>query len=118
MSLTDQIYTQARVLAGELEPRQEALLRMLCRGAESSLTVRLRPGLTAEDCKADFVAAASLYALAAVSGMDEMDRLEQITAGDITLKRNNSDAASNCLRYQAELLIAPYMADRFTFKGV
>lgn len=118
MTLTDQIYAQALLLAGELEGKQEAMLKILCRGAESSLAARLRQGLTAEDCKADFVAAASLYALAAMSGMDEMDRLEQITAGDITLKRGGSDAAANCLRYQAELMIAPYLADRFSFRGV
>jgi hypothetical protein len=50
--------------------------------------------------------------------MDEMDRLEQITAGDITLKRAGGDVASNCLRYQAELMIAPYLANGFTFRGV
>ena len=118
MILTDQIYAQALLLAGGLEAKQEAMLKILCRGAESSLSNRLRPGLTAQDCKADFIAAASLYALAALSGMDEMDRLEQVTAGDITLKRSGSDAAANCLRYQAELMIAPYLADRFTFRGV
>lgn len=118
MTLTEQIFTHALVLAGELEPRQEALLKVLCRSAENALSARLRQGLTAEDCKADFISAASLYALAAMSGMDEMDRLEQITAGDITLKRGGSDAAANCLRYQAELMIAPYLGGNFTFRGV
>ena len=53
-----------------------------------------------------------------MSGSTDMDRLEQITAGDITLKRSGSDAAANCLRYQAELMISPYLKDRFAFKGV
>ena len=118
MSLTDQIFAQAILLSGGLLPEREALLKILCRGAEASLANRLREGLTPDDCKADFIAAASLYALAALSGMDEMDRLEQITAGDITLKRSGSDAAANCLRYQAELMIAPYLADKFSFRGV
>lgn len=118
MTLTDQVYAQAMLLAGGLEPKQEALLKLLCRGASNSLAVRLREGLTPEDCKADFIAAASLYALAAISGTDEMDKLEQITAGDITLRRSGSDAAANCLRYQAELMIAPYLKDRFSFRGV
>ena len=94
------------------------LLKLLCRGAASSLEARLREGLTAEDCKADFVAAASLYALAALSGTSDLDRMEEITAGDVTLKRSGSDAAANCLRYQAELMIGPYLKDRFTFRGV
>lgn len=118
MTLTEQIFAHALVLAGELEPRQEALLKVLCRSAENALSMRLRQGLTPEDCKADFISAAGLYALSAVSGMDGMDRLEQITAGDITLKRAGGDVASNCLRYQAELMIAPYLASGFTFRGV
>ena len=118
MTLTEQIFAHALVLAGELEPRQEALLKVLCRSAENALSMRLRQGLTPEDCKADFISAAGLYALSAMSGMDEMDRLEQITAGDITLKRAGGDVASNCLRYQAELMIAPYLKDRFSFRGV
>ena len=118
MTLTEQIFAHALVLAGELEPRQEALLKVLCRSAENALSMRLRQGLTPEDCKADFISAAGLYALSAMSGMDEMDRLEQITAGDITLKHAGGDVASNCLRYQAELMIAPYLANGFTFRGV
>lgn len=118
MTLTEQIFAHALVLAGELEPRQEALLKVLCRSAENALSMRLRQGLSPEDCKADFISAAGLYALSAMSGTDEMDRLEQITAGDITLKRAGGDVASNCLRYQAELMIAPYLASGFTFRGV
>lgn len=118
MTLTEQIFAHALVLAGELEPRQEALLKLLCRSAENALSMRLRQGLSPEDCKADFISAAGLYALSAMSGTDEMDRLEQITAGDITLKRAGGDVASNCLRYQAELMIAPYLASGFTFRGV
>ena len=118
MTLTEQIYAQALLLAGELEQRQTELLKVLCQGANNALAGRLRDGLTPEDCKADFISAAGLYALSAMSGTDEMDRLEQITAGDITLKRAGGDVASNCLRYQAELMMAPYLASGFTFRGV
>ncbi len=118
MTLTDQVFAQALLLSGGLEAKQEALLKLLCRGAVNSLAQRLRQGLTPEDCKADFVAAASLYALAALSGSDDLDRVEQITVGDMTMRRNDSDAAANCLRYQAELMIGPYLKDRFAFRGV
>ena len=118
MNLTNQIYAQALLLSGGLEPKQEALLKLLCRGACNSLAERLRAGLTPEDCKADFIAAASLYALAALSGTDEMDKLEQITVGDLTLRRSDANAASNCLRYQADLIIGPYLKDCFSFRGV
>ena len=45
---------------------------------------------------------------------------EQITAGDLTVRRATGydDAASKCLRNQAELMIAPYLKDRFSFLGV
>ncbi len=118
MTLTDQIYAQALLLSGGLSAKQEAVLKLLCRGAANSLAQRLREGLTPEDCKADFVAAASLYALAALSGTDDMDRLEQVSVGDLTMKRSDASAAANCLRYQAELMIGPYLKDRFAFRGV
>ena len=115
MTLTEQVYAQSLLLSGDLEQRQEEMLKLLCGGAVSSLTARLREGLNPEDCLADFVAAASLYALAALSGQTDMER---IVAGDVTLQRSSSDAAANCLRYQAEVIIAPYLKDRFCFKGV
>ena len=93
------------------------MLGALCTAATASLTARLREGLTPNDCKADFVAAASLYALAALNAVDEKG-VEQFTAGDITVKKSGADAASNCLRNQAELMIAPYLKDRFAFRGV
>ena len=118
MSLTQQIFAQAVMLAGAIEPKQEALLRLLCGSAAAYMGSRLREGIRPEDCKADFVAAASLYALAAMSEMDEISQMEQITAGDLTLRRGGKDAAACCLRYQAELLISPYVKDRFVFMGV
>lgn len=118
MTLTEQVYAQALLMAGDLELREEELLRLLCGGAVSSLTARLREGLRPEDCLADFVASASLYALAAVSSQTELGRMEKIIAGDVTLQRSGSDAAANCLRYQAEVIIAPYLKDSFSFRGV
>ena len=118
MTLTEQIYAQALLLAGELEQKQMELLKILCRGANNSLASRLRDGLTPEDCKADFIAAASLFALAALSQADEESAVEMFQAGDLSIKRRSGDAASNCLRNQAELMIAPYLKDRFAFMGV
>ena len=74
MTLTEQIYAQALLLAGELEQRQTELLKVLCQGANNALAGRLRDGLTPEDCKADFIAAASLFALSALSAADEIPR--------------------------------------------
>jgi hypothetical protein len=119
MSLSEQVYAHAVLLAGELEENQGEILRVLCLSSAASLAARLREGLSPEDCKADFIAAASLFALAAMNTVKDAGSLEQVTAGDLTIRKTGkSDAASNCLRAQAELMIAPYLKDRFSFRGV
>ena len=117
MTLTEQVYTQTLLLAGELNARQQRLLQALCTGTTRILTARLREGLTPEDCKADFIAAASLMALADLGSIDG-ENVEQITAGDFTVRKGSRDAASHCLRALAELMIAPYLKDRFVFGGI
>ena len=118
MTLVEQVYAQAVLMSGVDAAEQEVLLEVLCQSAVTGLTQQLREGFTPEDCKADFVAAASLYALAALSEADELMRVEQIQIGDMTIRRGGSTAASACLRYQAELMMAPYLKDRFCFRSV
>ena len=120
MRLKNQVLAQALLLAGELTQRQQLVLEALCTATTASLSARLREGLTPEDCKADFVAAASLLALAALASVAEDMPVEQITVGDFSVRKGGSshDAASNCLRSQAELMIAPYLKDNFSFLGV
>ena len=119
MTLTEQVYAQALLLAGQLEKEQAEMLSVLCTVSTTSLAARLKDGLRPEDCKADFIAAASLFALAALNGVKDVNALAQISAGDLTIRRSgNTDAASNVLRNQAELMIAPYLKDNFAFVGV
>lgn len=118
MMLTEQIYAQALLLAGDVGDDKKEMLRTFCNAAEVSLKARIREPLTPEDCKADFIAAASLYAVAALSQTDDAAQMEQISMGDLTLRRGGCDAASSCLRYQAELMMLPYLKDRFAFLGV
>lgn len=118
MTLTEQIYAQALVLIQDSQNEDLAMLEILCRCSESALRQKLRDGVTPDDCKADFVAAASLYALAALSEMDEVAHMEQFQAGDLTLRRGSPDSAACCLRYQAEVMMLPYLKDKFTFMGV
>ena len=94
MTLTEQVFAQAALLAGELDGRQTNLLRLLCGASASSLTARLREGLTPEDCKADFIAAASLLALAQLNLCPFLCKREQAqesgertTAAATTVKR-------------------------------
>ena len=116
MSLEEQIYAQALLMAGQLSQEQDALLRMLCRVAKTNLEGRLREGLQAEDLRADFIAAGSLLALAALSESDGSP--ERFTAGELTVQRGSTSAAAKCLRGQAELLMMPYVRDCFAFLGV
>ena len=116
MSLTDQIYAQALVMVGRLSEEQENLLRVLCQVAKNTLTGRLRPGLTPEDFQADFIAAGSLFALAALSESDSGP--ERFTAGELTIQKQSGSAAARCLRSQAELILLPYVRDGFAFLGV
>ncbi len=117
MTLTEQVFAQARLLTGKDGSVNEALLEVFCQSATTSLTAQLREGLTPENCKADFIAAASLYALAALSETDEMSQLSHIQVGDVTMKRGG-DAAAACLRNQARLMMLPYLQDGFAFLGV
>lgn len=119
MTLVDEVYTHARILAPRMNGESQALLEAVCRSTTVSLKARLRENLTVEDCKTDFVTAASMLALAAMSQISDLDQLDQITAGDLTLRRRGSgNMASECLRAQAELLIMPYVKDPFVFVGV
>lgn len=118
MNLTEQIFAQALMMAGALDENRETLLMMLCRGANNSLASRLREELQMEECRADLVAAGSLYALAALAEIDAAGDIESFTAGDVTVKKGSGSAAANCLRDQADLMIRPYIRDGFAFRGV
>ena len=118
MTLTEQVYSQAVLVSGIDATEQEMLLTVLCQSSVSGLTAQLRDGLTPDDCKADFVAAASLYALAALAEIDPLQRVDRIQIGDVTLKRGGSTAASACLRHQADMMMAPFRKDQFCFRSV
>lgn len=115
-----QVFAQAALLAGELDSRQTAMLEVLCGGVASALASRLREGLSPEDCAGDFVAAAALYALAALGNVAEDVSVEEFKAGDLTVKRGAGarDGASKCLERQAEKIMGPYLKDRVVFFGV
>ena len=120
MILGEQVYAQALLLAGDLDERQARLLEVLCSAATASLTSRLRDGITPEDCKADFIAAASLYALASLGDVADTVQVEEFKAGDLSVRQSSErrDAASNCLQRQADMMILPYLKDRFSFMGM
>ena len=116
--MTEQIFAQAVLLAGPLTAQQKELLKVFCQTAGCSLVNRLRDGITAADCRTDFVAAASLYGLAALREAGQDESVEEFRAGDLTVKRNGKDGSARCLRQQADEIIRPFLKDRFSFAGV
>lgn len=119
MTLKDQVFAQAVLLAGDLDARQTELLNALCTASTASLTARLKEGLSPEDCRAEFVAAASLFALSALNEADSTAQVEEFKAGDLTVKQGSrKDAASRCLQDQAEQMMRPFLKDTFSFLGV
>ena len=118
MTVQEQVFAQALALAGRLDDRQTGLLEVLSRSAAAALRGQLREGLKPEDCLADFTAAASLMALAAVSEAGESAAVERFTAGEVSVHRERNSEAANCLRYQARVMMMPYIRDPFAFLGV
>lgn len=118
MMLVEQVFSQAMVLAGEVEQNRANLLRLFCQSAAAGLQQRLREGFTPEDCKADFVAAGALYALAALAETDLAAGMQRVQFGDVTLVSGGISEASRCLRYQANLIIGPYCKDNLVFRGI
>ena len=116
--MTEVVFTQAMLLAPDVPEEEQEMLRILCQAAVVTLERKLRKNLTTRDCHNEFAAAASMYALAALSELSDLNQMEQITAGDLTLRRADSPLAANCLRAQADLLMAPYVKLNVAFMGV
>ena len=116
--LSEQVYEQAALLASPLDEKQETLLMLLCQSVVCALRTRLREGLTEEDCQQELVNAASLLALAALQEAEQSGTMAEFRAGDLTVKNRETDAASRCLRNQAELIMAPFLKDTFAFQVV
>ena len=116
--LSEQVYEQAALLASPLEEKQEKLLMLLCQSVVCALRTRLREGMTEEDCRAEFVASASLLALADLQEAEQLGTMAEFRAGDLTVKNREAGSATRCLRNQAELIMAPFLKDTFAFQVV
>lgn len=119
MRLTDQVLTQAELLAGDMEDAGRELLRILCGAAVNTLRCQLREEITPEDCREEFIAAASLYALAEWYRGRAGAEVQEFRAGDLTVKQGDGAAhAPESLKAQALALLRPYRKDSFRFMGV
>lgn len=107
MTVTDQVLNQAELLAGEMDER----LRLLCSVTVGSLSRQLRDGVTPEDIREDFVAAASLCAF---SRWRQGQDVQEFRAGDLTVKKGQAGNPEG----EALALLAPYLKPGFAFLGV
>ena len=114
--MQDRIFARAVELAGNPDRVKQDQLRGLCDACSASLEARLREGMTGEDIPEPFVTAVSLYALAALLGLE--GDAEEIRAGDLTVKQGGAAQRQKELRWQAEQLMGPYLRDNFLFAGV
>ena len=119
MRILDQVIMQAELLAGTLDGPGRELLRLLCGAAVNTLGCQLKEEITPEQCRENFVAAASLYALAEWYRGKPGEAVEEFRAGDLTVKQGTGTARSpESLKAQALELLRPNLKDSFRFLGV
>ena len=116
------ILTLAGMVSGAGEAEQE-LLKALCSAARQRWGLRLRQGMTEEDCGTAFACAVAFTAAAdLLTGGRNSGEVSSFTAGEISIKAASSAERSGkaeALRQTAERLMAPYAeSDDFSFKGV
>lgn len=118
--MEEEIFALAQVLM-EVAPSEEERLENLCTVAVTDLTSRLKAGVTAEDCSPAFTLAAAWLALSFLSAGEGVHGVDALSAGEISLQRENSTALerSQGLRRKSDLLMTPYLTDcDFCFMGV
>lgn len=101
---------------------EERSLEALCAASAESWSLRLRPGVTPEQCGSAYLCAAAFSAAAGLLLLrDGIGGGLNFTAGDVSVSHPAGAAARTvqALREQAERLMAPYAApDDFAFRGV
>ena len=115
MITAEQVMEQAILLGSGVEEGQKPLLLAFCQCSMADLPARLKPGLDPAECEG-FSTACSMMALAALGETENVP--ESFTVGEISLQPGKRNAASECLRNQAEMMMAPWTAGRFSFQGV
>ena len=118
MTLTEQVYAQAAALAGTMTQSQQGLMQVLCTGAVSYVTARLKPEVSQQSCQQALVMAAALYALASYQAADGTADLREFRAGDLTVKQGGGIRSRQALLEQVQALMAPYWRDGLCFLGV
>lgn len=104
----------AQIVGGTLSVSQQGLLSLLCGAAARELELRLRPGVTPEDCGDSFVAAAALSATALFRAAQDGE-ISGFDAGGVSVTLR-SDAGP--IAQMAQKLLAPWCDGGTAFLGV
>lgn len=102
---------------GKCSPEEWEPLAILSGQAATQLEHRLRKGITPQDCGDAFVLAGAWTVLAHYALSNE--KVDQFSAGDVTVYHRDAKEQSTALLLQAEQIIRPYVCDEgFCFRGV
>lgn len=118
MSLTEQVVSQIQFIAPELTEENTELVEIVAYAAVATLQARLRDGVEPEDCLPDFITAAGMHALAALTIVDNWETVADFSAGDVSVRPKSRQQVVEYLQTQADALIAPYLKIPFVFQGV
>ena len=115
---SEEIYKMALTL-GE-DPSES--LENYAKAAAEQLEHLLREDITAEECKDTFIFAGALMTRAMAIESAISGEIYSYTAGSVSVTEKGEDSPgkkADRLRIQAEMLMAPYIDDRyFSFQGV
>lgn len=118
MQTVHDICSVAAALAGTLCPEQQDVLYSLCKAAAAELQLRLRKGVTPEDCYEAFVCAAAYLALSRFPSAAGED-VSAFEAGAIKITKADAAQRAQRLAAAAEQLLSAYVVSSdFAFRRV
>ena len=114
--MTEQVMELVRSMAGGKQ--DEELLRTLCVNACRVLDGALREGVASQDCGEAYRLAAAWIVLDWLRAGRDWSGVTALSAGDMTVRREEAGKAGELSRLAMELL-APWLRDSgFVFQGV
>lgn len=99
---------------------QEELLLPLIEATQAALALRLKDGVSPEDCGQAFSLAVAMMAMEGLEETAGSDReISSFTAGEVTVHRETENGPEKRRSARAERLMAPWLKDgSFCFRGV
>lgn len=94
---------------------REEILPALAQAACEQLKLRLRPGVTQEDCGDVFPLAAAMLVMGTLEELEGESRVEAFTAGEVTIRCSGSHTLARAARQ----MMRPWTREEnFAFRGV